>query len=124
MPLERFRPVRHFAAQIEKQAAPEARVGYYRLASPSLTVYLNRPIEEIYTAEEARRLFAQTGEIWLLVEDREFSTLQGLTSDSLQVIDRRPLLRTRLADILDRLRGDGSSERFAFLIRRSDRTGG
>ena len=117
--LEAYRPVRDFAAQIEALSSSDSRVGYFRFASPSLAVYLNRRIDEIHTRKEAEELFASSQEIWLVIEESELPFLQQLSSVPLQSVDRRPLLNRRLSDLVALLGSKSSNMRYALLIRRA-----
>ena len=116
--LEAYRPVRHFATQIQAQAGPDSRAGYFRFASPSLAVYLNRKIDEIHTRSELEELFAGSQEIWLVIEESELALLQQLSSLPLEEVDRRPLLNRRLSDLVSLLGSESPNMRYALLVRR------
>lgn len=97
--LENFRPVKVLADRLEKLAGPEDGIGYCGYAAPSLSFYLRRHILEPASTNEFHHLFGQPWPRYFLVPRH---MLPGLTEAGLpfHLIDERPLLNTRLKDLL------------------------
>ena len=111
-PFEAYQPVRPFARTIENQPAwaePERTVrgtqaGYYKLASPSLTFYLNAPILELSDLATAARHLTSSSPVYLIVHSRDFPELER-AAGRLQILEIRPMLQFRGESLLRALRG-------------------
>lgn len=96
---ERYKPVRPLSEIIRAQAGPEAKVGYYKFASPSMVFYLRRPVFEYYFEEEMRKLFASNDEIYCIMRAEDYEAIK-LKLPPTRIIASRPLFRARLNTIL------------------------
>jgi len=98
---ERFKPVRSLCEVISTEAGPDALVGYYRTAYPSMVFYLHRPIFEYYHQEEIEAAFSSGKEVFCLMSSSEFAALQQRIPQS-RVLASTPTFQVKLNVILDR----------------------
>src|SRR6185436_15384899 len=73
---ERFKPVRTLCEIISSEAGPDALVGYYRTAYPSMVFYLRRPVFEYYHQPEIEAAFSSGKEVFCLMTETEFESLR------------------------------------------------
>lgn len=95
--VEPWRPVKPLAEQIQQLAPATGRddwvAGYFRFTAPSLRVYLDRPILELFEPEEAAAALTSDRPVFLLAEAGDLHTLQRLCgSRTICVAARRPRL--------------------------------
>jgi len=76
--MERMRPTARVAAQLRFAVTGDAAVGLYRLERwrGSLRYYLNRPIQRLETAEEARAFFSQPRTVYAIMLRRDYLALR------------------------------------------------
>jgi 4-amino-4-deoxy-L-arabinose transferase-like glycosyltransferase len=99
---ERYKPVRALCQSIDDLAPPNALVGYYKYASPSMVFYLRRPIFEYYEPEEMRRAFATGKQIFCVITEADYAHLRKYLPET-RVLASRPVFRVKLKSILDRV---------------------
>ena len=102
-PLEAYRPVRHFAHTIQEKVRgkPMFEAGYYKIASPSLAFYLDRPIHEIFLASQAADLLNQTIPVYLIVRAEDFHELSDVVDSPLKIVEERRKLYTNLRTLVE-----------------------
>jgi len=93
--VEPWRPVKPLAEQIQRLAPATGRddwvAGYFRFTAPSLRVYLDRPVLELFEPEEAAAALTSDRPVFLLAEARDLETLQWLCGPrAICVAARRP----------------------------------
>jgi 4-amino-4-deoxy-L-arabinose transferase-like glycosyltransferase len=98
---ERFKPARPLCEVISSEAGPEALVGYYRTAFPSMVFYLHRPIFEYYHAEEIESAFSSDKEVFCLMSASEFAALQQKIPQA-RVLASNPTFQVKLNVLLER----------------------
>ena len=117
-PLERFRPVRRLARQIEileeNQEGP-FRAGYLKMASPSLAFYLNQPILELFEFDEAAACLSSTTRTYLLLDESDLEALKARAASDTYVAATSPRLSTNFRSFLQALRSDRWRTREAWL---------
>ena len=117
-PLERYRPVRRLARQIEileEGRAQPFRAGYLRLASPSLAFYLNQPILELFELDEAAACLSSTTRTYLLVDESDLEALKFKAGSNIYVVATSPRLSTNFHSFLQAMRADRWKTREAWL---------
>jgi 4-amino-4-deoxy-L-arabinose transferase-like glycosyltransferase len=98
---ERYKPVRSLC-ELVRSKSPDALVGYYRLASPSMTFYLQRPIFEYYNPEEIRTALSSGKDVYCVITAVEYELLEQEVRAGTHVLARRPMFQVKLKGILDR----------------------
>jgi len=99
---ERYKPVRALC-ELAGTKPQEALVGYYRLASPSMTFYLRRPIFEYYLPEEINTALTSEKDVYCVMTAAEYDLLDGNVKAKTHVLARRPMFQVKLKSILDRV---------------------
>lgn len=97
--IELFKPVRSFAAEIESRAGPDARIGYYRFASPSMVFYLRRPIFEYYDQDDLLKLLSSGAEVYCIMTARDYETIRSLTGVPTRILASRPVFQVKLKSL-------------------------
>ena len=108
-PLEKYRPVRKVARQIEileEDREEPFRAGYLRMASPSLAFYLNQPILELFELDEAVACLSSTTRTYLLVDESDLEELKVQAGSHTYVVATFPRLSTNFRSFLQALRSD------------------
>lgn len=100
---ERFKPVRPLCDVIAAEASPDALVGYYRSAYPSMTFYLRRPIFEFYHQDEIESAFNSGKEIYCLMTEPEYEALKARVPSETRVLASHPIFQVKLSGILDKV---------------------
>jgi 4-amino-4-deoxy-L-arabinose transferase-like glycosyltransferase len=100
---ERFKPVRPLCEVIAAQASPDALVGYYRSAYPSMTFYLRRPIFEYYHEDEIESALSSGKEIYCLMTETEYDALKPRVPSEIRVLASHPIFQVKLNGILDKV---------------------
>jgi len=98
---ERYKPVAPLADVIAQRAGPEARIGYYRFALPSMAFYLQRPVFEYADAESLRSTFASGEEVYCLMTAEDYEAVRSLLPGPTYVVARRPLFDVKLRTLLE-----------------------
>jgi len=100
---ERFKPVRPLSEIIASEAGPDALVGYYRTAYPSMVFYLRRPIFEYYHQPEIEAAFSSGKEVFCLMTETEFESLRMRVPAQTRVLASHPIFQVKLNGILNRV---------------------
>jgi len=100
---ERFKPVRPLCEIIASEAGPDALVGYYRTAYPSMVFYLRRPIFEYYHQPEIEAAFSSGKEVFCLMTETEFESLRMRVPVQTRVLASHPIFQVKLNGILNRV---------------------
>lgn len=110
---ERYRPVRALSEVIASEAGPDALVGYFRAAYPSMVFYLRRPIFEyvalgdpaaarILEQNELKAAFSSGKEVFCLMTASEYEAIRPLLPPETRVLASHPIFKVKLKGILDR----------------------
>ena len=100
---ERFKPVRPLCEVIKRSAAPDALVGYYRVASPSMAFYLRRPIFEYYRAEEIEQALTSGKDVYCLMAAQDYDSIKGSLPVTTYILASRPVFQVKLKSIFDKV---------------------
>ncbi|HXI88794.1 MAG TPA: hypothetical protein VNO24_02150, partial [Blastocatellia bacterium] len=100
---ERFKPVRSMCEVIASEAGPDAFVGYYRTAYPSMVFYLRRPIFEYYHQDEIEAALISGKEVFCLITAAEYEGLRARMPVQTRVLASHPIFQVKLNGILDRV---------------------
>ncbi len=100
---ERFKPVRPLCEVIASEAGPDALVGYYRTAYPSMVFYLRRPIFEYYHQGEIEAAFSSGKEVFCLMTESEYEAIKTRVPAETRVLASHPIFQVKLNGILDRV---------------------
>jgi hypothetical protein len=98
---ERYKPIRQFC-QILRDKPPEALVGYYKFAAPSMTFYLRRPIFEYYDPEELKAVMLSDKDVYCVVAANEYESIDQQVKSRTRVLARLPIFQVKLRIILER----------------------
>lgn len=113
--LEAYRPVRHLAERITREAAPDDLVGYYRFTAPSLCYYTRRKIFEVFTPDEIKEILRSARRAFCLMYERDIIALGADSGWPLRVIECRPSLFPMTMKRFLRLRGPDDLERICLV---------
>jgi len=100
---ERFKPVRTLCEVIASEAGPDALVGYYRTAYPSMVFYLGRPIFEYYHQNEIETALFSGKEVFCVMTEGEYDALKARVPVQTRVLASHPIFQVKLNSILDRV---------------------
>jgi hypothetical protein len=100
---ERYKPVRSVCETIASEARPDALIGYYKTAYPSMVFYLRRPIFEYYEQDEIETAFASGKEVFCIMTAVEYEAIKERLSSQTQVLASHPIFQVKLKSILDRV---------------------
>ena len=100
---ERFKPVPSLCQIIASEASPDALVGYYRTAYPSMVFYLRRPIFEYYHQDEIEAALISGKEVFCLITEAEYEALRARMPVQTRVLASHPIFQVKLNGILDRV---------------------
>lgn len=100
---ERFKPVRSACEVIASQATPDALVGYYKTAYPSMVFYLRRPIFEYYEQSEIEAALSSGKEIFCLMTAVEYEAIKARLPAQTRVLASYPIFQVKLKSILERV---------------------
>jgi len=98
---EKYKPVAPFAEIIKQRAAPQARIGYYRFAVPSLVFYTRRPVFESFDLESLQRVFASGDEVYCLMTAEDYAAVKNTLPGPTYVVVRRPLFDVKVQTLLE-----------------------
>lgn len=110
---ERYRPIRALSGVIAAEAGPDAMVGYFRAAYPSMVFYLRRPIFEyvapgeptaarILEQQEIEAAFSSGKEVFCLMSASEYEKIRSMLPPEVRVLASHPIFKVKLKGILDR----------------------
>jgi len=102
--VERFKPVPQLVTTFTTRAAADARVASLNMSLPSLTFYLNRPVPELASPDEAVAWLDARTPAWLVTNDESWNLVHPRASSSC-VADRRPLFAFDTAKLTDLVHG-------------------
>jgi 4-amino-4-deoxy-L-arabinose transferase-like glycosyltransferase len=97
---EQYKPVRAFSEIIRQDASPDALVGYYRFASPSMVFYLRRQVFEYYTEEQLRAALSSGKEVYCLIKDEDYKAVRE-TLPPTYVLATHPVFQVKLKSIFE-----------------------
>ncbi|HXF40990.1 MAG TPA: glycosyltransferase family 39 protein [Blastocatellia bacterium] len=100
---ERYKPVRPLCEIVAAEATPDAMVGYYRTAYPSMVFYLRRPIFEYYDPGEIEAAFSSGKEVFCVLTENDFASLRARLPAETRVLASHPILQVKLKGIFDRV---------------------
>ena len=100
--LERYRPVRSLCEVIAAEAGPDALVGYYRAAYPSMVFYLRRPIFEYYLENEMVSTFWSNKEVFCVINERDYEAIKPQLPPETRVLASHPTFQVKLKSILNK----------------------
>jgi 4-amino-4-deoxy-L-arabinose transferase-like glycosyltransferase len=111
--VERYRPVRALSEVIASEAGPDAVIGYFRAAYPSMVFYLRRPIFEyvalgeptaarILEQRELETAFSSGKEVFCLMTATEYEAIKPMLPPETRVLASHPIFKVKLKGILDR----------------------
>jgi 4-amino-4-deoxy-L-arabinose transferase-like glycosyltransferase len=100
---ERFKPVRSACEVIASQAHPDALVGYYKTAYPSMVFYLRRPIFEYYEQGEIETAFSSGKEIFCMMPAIEYEAIKARLPGQTRVLASYPIFQVKLKSILEKV---------------------
>jgi 4-amino-4-deoxy-L-arabinose transferase-like glycosyltransferase len=98
---ERYKPVRPFAALVEREAPPEAIVGSYRFAIPSLTYYTRRHIHELNERQDLIDAFGFSGPVYFVITERDYEQVRSSLPVPTYVRAKAPNFDVKFENILD-----------------------
>ena len=99
---EKYRPVRALSEVIVANAGPDAKVGYYRTASPSMVFYLRRPIFEYYRPEELSEAMSAGEDVYCLMTADDYEAIKDVLAVPTIVLASRPAFQVKLKGVFDR----------------------
>jgi hypothetical protein len=96
---EIYKPVAAFAQTIRIQTlsvfeSADYEAGYFNFTAPSLAFYLNRPIFETYSLDEALERLRSDKLVFMVVRAEDYPALAAALGRSPQIVDARPKLYT------------------------------
>jgi hypothetical protein len=100
---ERFKPVRPACELIASEARPDALVGYYKTAYPSMVFYLRRPIFEYYEQADIEAAFSSGKEIFCLITAVEYEAIKARLPAQTRVLASYPIFQVKLKSVLERV---------------------
>lgn len=98
---ERYKPVAPLVDIIKQRAAPQARIGYYRFAMPSMAFYMRRPVFEHVDMDSIRSLFASGDEVHCLMTAEDYAAVKDALGRPTYVVARRPFFDVRVRSLLE-----------------------
>jgi 4-amino-4-deoxy-L-arabinose transferase-like glycosyltransferase len=99
---ERYKPVPHLARAIQQAAVPGARVGTYRVATPSLTFYLRRHVDQMFDVSEVSTFFKSPSVAYCVMRQEEYEPIKTLIGVPTSVLAASPRFDAQLRDFFDR----------------------
>jgi 4-amino-4-deoxy-L-arabinose transferase-like glycosyltransferase len=99
---ERFKPVPRMCEVIESRAETGDMVGYYRLASPSMSFYLGRQVFEYYQIEELQTAFSSGRSVYCLMTGDDYRAVKERLGVETYILASHPVFQVKLKVILDR----------------------
>lgn len=100
---ERYKPVRSACEAIASQGSPDALVGYYKTAYPSMVFYLRRPIFEYYEQAEIEAAFSSGKEVFCMMTAVEYEAIKARLPTQTRVLASYQIFQVKLKTILDRV---------------------
>ncbi|MEW6125438.1 MAG: glycosyltransferase family 39 protein [Acidobacteriota bacterium] len=98
---ERYKPVRALCEVIKTEASPDAQVGYYAVASPSMVFYLQKPIFEYYQPDELIQALANHPEVYCIISQDHYEALKGRFTTPTRTLATRPVFQVKLRTLFN-----------------------
>jgi hypothetical protein len=86
---------------IKQRATPESRIGYYRIALPSMAFYMRRPVFEVFDVEDLRQTFASGEDVYCLMTDEDYRAVKDTLRGPTHVLARRTLFDVKIRAFLE-----------------------
>ena len=99
---ERYKPVPHLAAAIAAQASPGARVGTWRVATPSLVFYLRAHVDQMFDDAQVAAFFRDHAEAYCVMREEEYAAVKDRIGVPTRVMASSPRFDAQVGDFLDR----------------------
>ena len=99
---ERYKPVPHLARAIQQAGVPGARVGTYRVATPSLTYYLQRHVDQMFDVAELSTFFRDSSAAYCVMPQEDYERTKALLGVPTSVLASSPRFEAQLRDFLTR----------------------
>jgi 4-amino-4-deoxy-L-arabinose transferase-like glycosyltransferase len=99
---ERYKPVPRLAQAIRDLAAPDAPVGTYAVAVPSLVFYLERHVTQLFEVEQVRTFFQSRDRAYCVLPERDYQRVKGQLGVPTRVVAAAPRYDGRFLDFLER----------------------
>jgi 4-amino-4-deoxy-L-arabinose transferase-like glycosyltransferase len=97
--VERLKPVPVLARTLQDRAAPAAPLATLSVDLPSLVYYANRPVERMWSVEDAARFVSDQKEAWMIAGEGDWPELRRLAPQAC-VATRTPLFLAKGSDIV------------------------
>jgi 4-amino-4-deoxy-L-arabinose transferase-like glycosyltransferase len=98
---ERYKPVAPLVDVIKQRATSESRIGYYRIALPSMAFYMRRPVFEVFDLEALKQTFASGHQVYCLMTHDDYQSVKTVLGGSTYVLARRPLFDVKIRSFLE-----------------------
>jgi 4-amino-4-deoxy-L-arabinose transferase-like glycosyltransferase len=98
---ERYKPVAPLVHLIKQRATAESRIGYYRIALPSMAFYMRRQVFEAYDLDVLKQMFASGQEVYCLMTYEDYQSVKGVLSGPTHVLASRPLFDVKIQSFLE-----------------------
>ena len=99
---ERYKPVPHLARAIEQVEVPGARVGTYRVATPSLVFYLRRHVDQMVDVAELSTFFRDSSAAYCVMPQEDYERTKARIGVPTSVLASSPRFDAQLHDFLTR----------------------
>ncbi|MGH9148635.1 MAG: phospholipid carrier-dependent glycosyltransferase [Vicinamibacterales bacterium] len=98
---ERYKPVAPLVHLIKQRATAESRIGYYRIALPSMAFYTQRQVFEAFELDVLKQMFASGQEVYCLMTHEDYQSVKEGLSGPTHVLARRPLFDVKIQSFLE-----------------------
>jgi 4-amino-4-deoxy-L-arabinose transferase-like glycosyltransferase len=98
---ERYKPVPHLARAIEQAAGPGARVGTYRVATPSVVFYLRRHVDQMFDVAQLSGFFKDSSDAYCVMPREDYDRTRDLIGVPTSVLASAPRFEAQLRDVLE-----------------------
>jgi len=99
---ERYKPVKSFCEFLSSTAPPEALIGYYRIAYPSMVFYLQRQIFEYHQSDEIVAALCSNRPVYCVMLAQEYEAMKTSLPVPTYVLASHPVFKVKLKSIGDR----------------------
>jgi 4-amino-4-deoxy-L-arabinose transferase-like glycosyltransferase len=89
---EQYRPVKSLSNIISTHASPQAMVGYYGYAAPSMVYYLHRPVFEYFHEKELIDACLSGKELYCLITARDYEAIKPKLPVTTCILAKHPQL--------------------------------
>ncbi len=98
---ERYKPVAPLVHVIKQRATAESRIGYYRIALPSMAFYMRRQVFEAFDLDTLRKMFASGQEVYCLMTREDYQSVKETLSGPTHVLADRPLFDVKIRSFVE-----------------------